>query len=100
LGWPGRIRPGGGPGRFRRDDSARACRFPRLRECDVRVGLGAADSLGGKLLRQGALGGIVLLLSRPGAGAGGVVSRDGAAWASVHTYQSLQRQPLLAALGG
>ena len=45
------------------------------------------------------VGGIVLLLSRPGPRSDGVIPRDGPAWQAVHPDQSLQRQSVFAAVG-
>ena len=66
MGW----RTGGRTRRLRRDDSPRPRHLHRIRQHPVRRRFGAADSVAGRLLRQGALGGIVLLLRRPGRCAG------------------------------
>ena len=50
------------------------------------------DSLGRKLLRQSLVGRIVLLLSRSGSCADGVISRDGTARTAFYSDQSLQGQ--------
>ena len=52
--WARGLRPGRWSRRFRRDDSAGARGFERLRKYFVRLGIGAADSVGRKFLRQGA----------------------------------------------
>src|SRR4029079_2095467 len=69
-------------------------------EYSVCLGIGATDSLGGKLLRQSLVGRIFLLLRGPGSCPVGIVSSHGAAWALVHPDQSVPRQSLLAAMGG
>ena len=60
------FRPGGRTRYLRRDDPPGARRFKGVRKHSLRLGIGTADSLGRKFLRQGVVGGVVLLLCRPG----------------------------------
>src|ERR1700686_2424184 len=98
-GRSGGFRPSRRPRRFRRDGAPGPRSLERLREYPLRLGIGAADSLGGELLRQSLVGGIVLLLSRSGSRPDGAIPRNGAAGPAVYPDQSLQRQSLLAAVG-
>src|SRR5271165_706553 len=101
MGYPAALTPGGRgtrgfwPGRrsrrLRRDGAAGSGGLQRLRKYFVRVGIGAADSVGRKFLRQSLVGRIILLLCRPGPGAVRAVSSYGAAWALVHPDQLVPR---------